>query len=156
MLNTDSNPGDLKFTTVEHFHKVLLYRGADLSMRNWQGQNSEQVAQFAGTLTVTGVIQGHDPHNIGTLSVVSSSVAGEYSTLRRNFVEQAGFEANVPRIMVIPRGRNDSESATFLLVVSGVGVRAASHEQMVKLIHQQSGKPITLGGFKSNWSVIGS
>uniref|UniRef100_A0A914I946 Uncharacterized protein n=1 Tax=Globodera rostochiensis TaxID=31243 RepID=A0A914I946_GLORO len=41
-----------------------------------------------------------------SLSVVSSSVAGEYSTLRRNFVEQAGFEANVPRIMVIPRGRN--------------------------------------------------
>uniref|UniRef100_A0A183BWD6 ANK_REP_REGION domain-containing protein n=1 Tax=Globodera pallida TaxID=36090 RepID=A0A183BWD6_GLOPA len=46
--------------------QVLLYRGADPSMLNRQGQNPVQVAQFVGTLAVAEVIQGHDPHNIGT------------------------------------------------------------------------------------------
>uniref|UniRef100_A0A914I5U7 Uncharacterized protein n=1 Tax=Globodera rostochiensis TaxID=31243 RepID=A0A914I5U7_GLORO len=133
---------------------------------------------------------GHQqPPASPSLSVVSSSVAGDYGTLRKDSVQQPGFEANVPRILVIPRGRNgfgfilrgakDSESVgvpiecfrpsranpalqffegivphgmaaragllagDFLLEVNGVDVRTASHERVVKLIHQ-SGDPITL------------
>lgn len=135
---------------------------------------------------------------------------GEYGTLRRESLQQHFvFEPNIPRILVIPRGRNgfgfilrgakgvechfvrinpppislsssDSESASdgaadcfrpsranpalqffegivphgmaaragllagdFLLEVNGVDVRSASHERVVKLIHQ-SGDPITV------------
>ncbi|KAL3098410.1 hypothetical protein niasHS_003763 [Heterodera schachtii] len=133
----------------------------------------------------------HHPPASPCLSLASSSVMGEYGTLRRESLQQHFvFEPNIPRILVIPRGRNgfgfilrgakDSESASdgaadcfrpsranpalqffegivphgmaaragllagdFLLEVNGVDVRSASHERVVKLIHQ-SGDPITL------------
>lgn len=45
--------------------QVLLFRGADPTLVNRQGQTAVQVAQIVGTFSVADVIQGHSPHSVG-------------------------------------------------------------------------------------------
>ena len=47
--------------------QVLLYRGADPTLTNRQGQTALQVAHIVGSMPVADVIHGHSPNNIGAL-----------------------------------------------------------------------------------------
>ncbi|KJH52615.1 hypothetical protein DICVIV_01200 [Dictyocaulus viviparus] len=119
------------------------------------------------------------PSRISRLDVASS----DYGTMRRFTPEMApGHEANIPRILVIPRDMNsplDFEPTSlspalqffegvdmsgmamraglrpgdFLLEIDGVDVRSASHEQVVHLI-QQAGNTITLKVITVDPSVL--
>ena len=53
------------YSLQEQCARVLLFRGANKSIQNYNNQTAHQVAIIAGNMAMAEIIKGHDEKDIG-------------------------------------------------------------------------------------------